>query len=132
VIAAAAANKVRATKLAVSAPFHCALMQPAADGLLPVLAELRFSDPAVPVVTSVEARIVRGAHELPALLARQVTAPVRWEDTARALAGFGAGVAIECGPGRTLAGLMKRIVPELPCIPGGDVDGVGAVRKALG
>ena len=132
VIAAAAANKVRATKLAVSAPFHCALMQPAADGLGPILAELRFSDPAVPVVTSVEARVVRGASELPALLARQVTAPVRWEDTARALAGVGAGVAIECGPGRTLAGLMKRIVPELPCVPGGDVEGVEAVRKALG
>jgi [acyl-carrier-protein] S-malonyltransferase len=131
VVAAAAATRVRAQKLAVSAPFHCALMQPAADGLAPVLAELRFTDPRVPVVTSVAARVVTGARELPDLLERQVTAPVRWEDTARALAGFGADVAIECGPGRTLAGLMKRIVPELPCVPGGDVEGVEAVRKAL-
>ena len=131
VIAAAAATRVRAQKLAVSAPFHCALMQPAADGLAPVLVGLRFTEPVVPVVTSVDARVVASARELPDLLERQVTAPVRWEDTARALAGFGAGVAIECGPGRTLTGLMKRIVPELPCVPGGDLQGVEDVRKAL-
>jgi [acyl-carrier-protein] S-malonyltransferase len=131
VIAAAAATRVRAQKLAVSAPFHCALMQPAADGLAPVLAGLRFTEPTVPVVTSVDARVVASARELPDLLERQVTSPVRWEDTARALAGLGAGLAIECGPGRTLAGLMKRIVPELPCVAGGDVEGVEAVRKAL-
>jgi [acyl-carrier-protein] S-malonyltransferase len=131
VIAAAAATRVRAQKLVVSAPFHCALMQPAADGLAPVLAGLRFTEPTVPVVTSVDARVVASAREVPELLERQVTAPVRWEDTARALTGFGAGIAIECGPGRTLAGLMKRVVPELPCVPGGDVEGVEAVRKAL-
>jgi [acyl-carrier-protein] S-malonyltransferase len=131
VIAAAAATRVRAQKLAVSAPFHCALMQPAADGLAPVLAGLRFTEPTAPVVTSVDARVVTAARELPELLERQVTSPVRWEDTARVLAGLGAGVADECGPGRTLAGLMKRIVPELPCVPGGDVEGVEAVRKAL-
>jgi [acyl-carrier-protein] S-malonyltransferase len=74
---------------------------------------------------------VASAAELPALLERQVTSPVRWEDTARALGGLGAGIAIECGPGRTLTGLMKRIVPELPCVPGGDLEGVEAVRKAL-
>jgi len=122
----------RAIALPVSAPFHCALMQPAADGLAPVLAELRFAEPAVPVVTSVDGRVVESARELPGLLERQVTAPVRWEETARVLAGFGAGIAIECGPGRTLAGLMKRIVPELPCVPGGDLEGVEAVRKVLG
>jgi len=131
VIAAAAATRVRAQKLAVSAPFHCALMQPAADGLAPVLAELRFAEPAVPVVTSVDGRVVESARELPGLLERQVTAPVRWEETARVLAGFGAGIAIECGPGRTLAGLMKRIVPELPSVHGGDLHGVDAVREAL-
>ena len=131
VVAAAAATRVRAQKLAVSAPFHCALMQPAADGLRPVLAGLRFTEPTVPVVTSVDARAVTSAGELPDLLERQVTAPVRWDDTARALAGLGADIAIECGPGRTLAGLMKRVVPELACIPGGDVEGVEAVRKAL-
>jgi [acyl-carrier-protein] S-malonyltransferase len=69
-----------------------------------VLAGLRFTEPTVPVLTSVDARVVASARELPALLERQVTSPVRWEDTARALAGLGAGIAIECGPGRTLAG----------------------------
>jgi [acyl-carrier-protein] S-malonyltransferase len=131
VVALAAARRVRAQKLAVSAPFHCSLMRPAADGLRPVLAGLRFSEPAIPVVTSVEARVVTSAAELPGLLERQVTAPVRWEETARALAGRDVRVALEVGPGRTLAGLMKRIVPELPCVPAGDADGIRAAAEAL-
>jgi [acyl-carrier-protein] S-malonyltransferase len=85
----------------------------------------------VPVVTSVDARAVRDVAEIPGLLERQVTAPVRWEDTARAVAGYGADVALEVGPGRTLSGLMKRIVPDLACIPAGDVAGVEAARKTL-
>jgi [acyl-carrier-protein] S-malonyltransferase len=131
VIAAAAAKGVRAQKLAVSAPFHCPLMQPAADGLAPVLRALRYGEPAVPVVTSVDARRIGSAREVPELLARQVTAPVRWEQTAVALATFGAHFAVEVGPGRTLAGLMKRIVPELACIPAGDVEGIEKVRGAF-
>jgi [acyl-carrier-protein] S-malonyltransferase len=131
VVAAASAQRVRAQKLAVSAPFHCALMQPAAEGLVPVLQAMRFAEPAVPVVTSVDARRVASAREVPALLARQVTAPVRWEETALAIAAFGAPLAIEVGPGRALAGLMKRIVPELACLPAGDVEGVEKVRGAF-
>jgi [acyl-carrier-protein] S-malonyltransferase len=131
VVAAAAERRVRAQKLAVSAPFHCPLMRPAAEGLRPVVAALRFEEPRMPVVTSVDARRVASAGELPGLLERQVTAPVRWEETARVLASFGPGVALEVGPGRTLAGLMKRIVPELRCLPAGDVDGIAAAREAL-
>jgi [acyl-carrier-protein] S-malonyltransferase len=56
---------------------------------------------------------------------------VRWEATARVLATFGAGFAIEVGPGRTLAGLMKRIVPELPCLAAGDVEGIVRAGEAL-
>jgi [acyl-carrier-protein] S-malonyltransferase len=131
VMALASARRLRAQKLAVSAPFHCALMQPAAEGLRRVLTGLGFAEPAIPVVTSVDARLVKSASELPALLERQVTSPVRWEETARVLGGLGAGVAIEVGPSRTLTGLMKRIVPELPCIPAGDADGVRAAAEAL-
>jgi [acyl-carrier-protein] S-malonyltransferase len=131
VIAAAAARRVRAQRLAVSAPFHCPLMQPAADGLRPVLAGLRCADPVVPVVTSVEARTVRTAAEVPALLERQVTGPVRWEETVRALAALEPALALEVGPGRTLTGLMRRIVPGLPCLPVGDLDGVAKAREAL-
>lgn len=131
VVAAAAARKVRAQKLAVSAPFHCALMQPVAEGLRPLLASLPIAAPRIPVVTSVEARRVESPDDVRALLERQVTAPVRWEDTAKTLAASGAGLAIEVGPGRTLAGLMKRIVPGLPCVGAGDVEGVRAAREAL-
>jgi [acyl-carrier-protein] S-malonyltransferase len=131
VIAAASARKIRAQKLVVSAPFHCPLMRPAAEGLREVLRTIRFQTPTTTVVTSVDARVVASADELPSLLERQVTAPVRWEDTARALAGLGATVALEVGPGRTLSGLMKRIVPELPCVPAGDLTGIEKAREAL-
>ena len=131
VVAEAMLERVRAQKLAVSAPFHCPLMQPAAEGLRPLLEGLRYAEPAVPVVTSVEARVVVNASEVAGLLERQVTAPVRWEETARVLASFGAGVALEVGPGRALAGLMKRIVPELPCVGGGDLEGIVKVGEAL-
>jgi [acyl-carrier-protein] S-malonyltransferase len=131
VIAAAADHRVRAQKLAVSAPFHCPLMRPAAEALRPVLDALAVAEPRIPVVTSVEARPIASAAEVRTLLERQVTAPVRWEDTAKALAASGPGVAIEVGPGRTLAGLFKRIVPALPCVGCGDVDGVLAAQDAL-
>jgi [acyl-carrier-protein] S-malonyltransferase len=132
VIAAATARRIRTQKLAVSAPFHCALMRPAADGLRSVLASLSFAEPAIPVVTSVDARRVASAAELPGLLERQVTAPVRWEETARVVAASGAALALEVGPGRALTSLMKRIAPELPCLPCGDVDGIQKAREALG
>src|SRR6185503_18728674 len=131
VIAAASARRMRAQRLAVSAPFHCPLMQPAADELRPVLEALRYAEPAIPIVTSVEARRITSAREIPRLLERQVTVSVRWEETAQVLATFGPRVAIEAGPGRTLTGLMKRILPELQCFPGGDLEGVEKVRGAF-
>ncbi len=130
-IVAASARRIRCQKLAVSAPFHCPLMRPAAEGLREVLATIRFQSPAIPVVTSVEARAVASADELPRLLERQVTAPVRWEETARVLAAMGPTLAVEVGPGRTLTGLMKRIAPELPCVAAGDAAGVEKAREAL-
>ena len=131
VVAAAAARRIRAQKLAVSAPFHCALMQPAADALRPLLASLRCMEPAFPIVTSVDARRVAAASEVPELLVRQVTAPVRWGETVGVLGTFGAELALELGPGRTLTGLMKRIAPDLAGIAVGDVEGVTKAREAL-
>jgi [acyl-carrier-protein] S-malonyltransferase len=131
VVAAAAARRIRAQKLAVSAPFHCALMQPAADALRPVLAALRYAEPAIPVVTSVDARPVASAAEVPDLLARQVTAPVRWEATVGALVALGAELSLELGPGRTLTGLGKRIAPHVPGIAVGDLEGFSKAREAL-
>lgn len=130
-VALAATRKARAQLLPVSAPFHCPLMAPAADGLARHLAGVAFREPRIPVFTSVEARPVRGAGEIRDLLVRQVTAPVRWEETVRALAGTGATVALEVGPGRVLSGLVKRIAPALATVPAGDVAGIESARGAL-
>lgn len=130
-VALAVARKARARLLAVSAPFHCALMEPAAAGLGRHLAGVTFRDPALPVWTSVEARPVRGAAELPGLLVRQVTAPVRWEETVRGVAGLGATVALEVGPGRVLTALLKRIAPNVSGVPAGDPEGLARAREAL-
>lgn len=127
----ASERRVRAQKLTVSAPFHCPLMQPAADGLRVVLASVRFTEPTLPIVSSVDAQPIAGAGALAELLVRQVTAPVRWEEAARRLADYGADLALETGPGRVLSGLMKRIVPTLPATPVGDVEGVARAREAL-
>jgi len=127
----ATARRARVQRLPVSAPFHCALMAPAAAGLERFLAGVSFVTPAVPVVTSVAARPVASAAELPSLLVRQVTAPVRWEETVRALARFGARLALEVGPGRVLTGLTKRIEPALAGVPVGDLDGIARARELL-
>ena len=130
-VALAAARGLRAQRLAVSAPFHCALMAPAAAGLARHLEGVTFSAPRVPVWTSVEARSVSGAAELPDLLVRQVTSPVRWEETVLGMAGLGATVALETGPGRVLTGLLKRTVATLPCVPAGDLAGIEKAREMM-
>src|SRR5206468_3123540 len=71
------------------------------------------------------------AAELPSLLVRQVTAPVRWEETVRELARFGARLALEIGPGHVLTGLTKRIEPALAGVPVGDLDGIARARELL-
>jgi [acyl-carrier-protein] S-malonyltransferase len=99
----------RAIPLAVSAPFHCALMAPARERLRPLLEEARFADAAVPVVTNVDARPETRGSALRDALTRQVDAPVRWVESVRALAAGGVDRGIEIGPGNVLSGLVRRI-----------------------
>ncbi len=99
----------RAVALPVSAPFHCALMRPAAEKLALELARVRFSDPRVPVITNVEAAPNTSAARIPALLEQQVTAPVRFTETVQRLAALGVTHVIEIGPGGVLTGLVARI-----------------------
>jgi [acyl-carrier-protein] S-malonyltransferase len=99
----------RAIPLAVSAPFHCALMAPARERLRPLLLEARFSDSSVPVVTNVDARPETLGSALRDALTRQVDAPVRWVESVRALAAEGVDRGLEIGPGIVLAGLVRRI-----------------------
>jgi [acyl-carrier-protein] S-malonyltransferase len=114
--------------LKVSAPFHCALMKPAADRLAAELARVEVMAPAVPVVTNVEAAPNQDAARVRPLLVEQVTAPVRWEESVQKIVALGATRAIEVGFGSVLAGLVKRIAPELPVAGAGEPDAL----KALG
>jgi [acyl-carrier-protein] S-malonyltransferase len=130
-VAAVTGRKARAQLLPVSAPFHCALMVPAAAALATYLQTVRFGEPRFPVITSVEARAITGAGEIADLLARQVTAPVRWEETVRVLRGYKPEVALEIGPGRALCGLLRRIEPSVRGLAVSDADGVREAKELL-
>ncbi len=114
----------KARSLAVSAPFHCALMQPAADRLAGELARISFRAPSVPVVTNVEAAPNQDPERLRSLLVQQVTAPVRWEESVQKLAALGVTQAVEVGAGAVLAGLVKRIAPAIEMRPAGDPEAI--------
>jgi [acyl-carrier-protein] S-malonyltransferase len=118
-------RRIRAMRLKVSAPFHSPLMAPARERLREVLAALDVRDADPPVVSNVDGRPNASGARARELLAEQVTAAVRWEDCARAVAAS-CDVALEVGPGKVLTGLMRRIAPELPCLPTGDVAGLRA------
>jgi len=127
----ARARRAKAQLLAVSAPFHCALMTPAAEGLAPFLATVDLRLPATPVCTSVEGRLVTGTDDIRSLLACQLTAPVRWDATMEVLGKAPARLAVEFGVGRALSGLWKRTVSAIPVLPVGEPGGVAALREGL-
>ena len=99
----------RTVPLPVSAPFHCALMEPAAANLEPELRKLRFNDATPAVVTNVEAEPNQDGSRTPGLLRAQVTAPVRFTDMIATMSRLGVGRFLEIGPGRVLTGLVARI-----------------------
>jgi [acyl-carrier-protein] S-malonyltransferase len=99
----------RVIPLPVSAPFHCALMEPAARRVDAALAAVAITPLTVPVVSNVEAEPNEDAGRVRELLVRQVTAPVRWEASVQRLSAMGVNEALEIGPGTVLAGLVKRI-----------------------
>jgi [acyl-carrier-protein] S-malonyltransferase len=99
----------RAVVLPVSAPFHCALMQPAQARMAPLLREAKFSNPRVPLITNVDAGVISTGEEARDALLRQITAPVRWEDSVREMIEQGVNTFVEVGPGRVLSGLLRQI-----------------------
>ena len=119
----------RVVPLPVSAPFHCALMEPVKARLAEVLARCTISAPAVPVVTNVEARPNTDASRVVPLLLEQVSAPVRWLETIRFLHGAGVTRMVELGPGRVLSGLVKRIAKDVEVL---NVEDPTSLGKALG
>lgn len=121
----------RVTPLPVSAPFHCELMAPARDRLAPILDRLRFGSPAVPLVTNVDAMMIRSGEEAREALKRQVTAPVLWEDSMRTLIDAGVTTVVEVGPGRVLGTLARRIHRELTVLQVQDPEGLEAAATRL-
>jgi [acyl-carrier-protein] S-malonyltransferase len=105
----------RAIPLAVSAPFHCALMQPAADNLAPVLEAIIFNDLAIPLVNNAEASVITSGAEARKSLVRQMYTSVHWEQSIRLMLEQGVDTFIEVGPGKVLAGLMRRIERKATC-----------------
>lgn len=108
-----AAGAKRALPLPVSAPFHCSLMKPAADRLKERLAATPFAVPRLPVVNNIDVAVVSDAAAIRDALYRQAFGPVRWTETVPALRARGATHVIECGPGKVLSGMVKRIDAEI-------------------
>jgi [acyl-carrier-protein] S-malonyltransferase len=127
-----AAGARRAVRLPVSAPFHCALMKPAQDRLTPDLRALAFRDPAVPVVTNVDARPARTGEACRDGLVRQVSGAVRWQESVAVLAGEGVTTFVEIGPGTVLSGLVKKIVKEARVLNVDSPESLGGTVAALG
>jgi len=122
----------RSIILNVSAPFHCALMRPAAERLAADLDALDFSDLSVPLVNNVDARVVSTSAEARDGLKRQVTAPVRWEQSMGVLRIHGADLFVEVGPGKVLTGLLRQIDREATCLRVEDVRTLDDALTRLG
>jgi [acyl-carrier-protein] S-malonyltransferase len=103
----------RALMLPVSAPFHCALMQPAAEAMAAALAEVAIAAPRVPVVSNVKAEGVSDPAEIKDLLVRQVTGRVRWRESVEWIAAQGVTETVEIGAGKALSGMVRRIAKEI-------------------
>lgn len=106
----------RAVPLAVAGAFHSPLMQSAADGLMPVLEQARFTTPQMKVIANVDAEYSRDPASIRDMLRRQVTQPVLWQRCIERIIDDGVGHFVEIGPGRVLTGLMRKINRNVPCV----------------
>jgi [acyl-carrier-protein] S-malonyltransferase len=121
----------RAMLLPVSAPFHCALMAPAADAMAEALAAAPPAAPAVPVVANVTAAKVTDPVEIVRLLVAQVTATVRWRESVQTMTALGVDSFVELGAGKVLAGLVKRIAPDAATVSVGSPADIELLLKTL-
>jgi [acyl-carrier-protein] S-malonyltransferase len=129
--AAKAKGAKRALILPVSVPSHCALMKPAADQLAAYLANVAITAPQVPVLHNADVAAYSDADKIKDALVRQLHSPVRWVETVQAIAAQGISHAAECGPGKVLAGLNKRIVAEMTCFALTGTDAVAEAKNQL-
>jgi [acyl-carrier-protein] S-malonyltransferase len=111
------AGAKRALPLPVSAPFHSSLLQPASEKLKGYLANIEFKTPTISVINNVDVQILNDPTAIKDALVRQAAKPVRWQETIQAMAGQGITQVVECGPGKVLAGLTKRINEHVIGLP---------------
>jgi len=130
--ALAGSKKLKAIPLKVSAPFHCALMAPAARAVEDALARLTLAAPSFPVIANVTALPNQDAEATKALLVRQIDAPVLWEQTIALMAESGISHALEIGPGKVLAGLAKRIDKRVAVLSVSDAESIAKIPAFLG
>ena len=122
----------RVLKLNVSAPFHSALMMPAQERLALDLERIEFAKLATPLVTNVDAALIRSGAEAAAALVRQVSSPVRWLQSMELLIKEGVDTFIEVGPGKILTGLMRQISRQVKCLNVEDADSLKHAGASLG
>lgn len=121
----------RALPLPVSAPFHSSLMKPAAEKLKAQLAGIPLAAPRIPVINNIDVAVETDVERIRAALYRQAFGPVRWVECVHAVKALGLTTLVECGPGKVLAGLVKRIDPELTGAPLFDPASLAAVKEML-
>ena len=121
----------RAVILPVSAPFHCALMQPAADRMEQALADVTVNAPAVPLIANVRAEAVTAPDLIRGLLVEQVTGSVRWRESMGWAAAQGVTEIYEIGAGKALSGMIRRIDRSLACTAVNDPDGAKAAAEKM-
>lgn len=124
----------RAVMLPVSAPFHCALMKPAAEKLRASLAQLTLAAPQIRVVNNVDVAMVSAADEIKSALVRQAASPVRWVETMQMMQAKGVTHVLECGPGKVLTGLVKRCAERMTgaaMMDSGGLDAALALAKGV-
>ena len=126
-----AAGAKRALPLPVSAPFHSSLMKPAAEKLRVALAATALAAPQIPVLNNIDVAVQQDADAIRDALYRQAFGPVRWVECVQALKGRGISHIIECGPGKVLAGLVKRIDAELVGAALYDMNTLTATKELL-
>ncbi|HYD70379.1 ACP S-malonyltransferase [Azospirillum sp.] len=131
IVLAAERGLKRSVRLPVSAPFHCPLMQPAADAMAQALANITILPPDVPVVANVTATAVSDPSQVRSLLVQQVTGMVRWRESVQYMKAQGVDTLVELGAGKVLAGLAKRIDKELTATSVGSPADVEAFLKTL-
>ena len=131
-IALAREQRIKGKKLAESAPFHCALMEPAARSLEVLFETRTFDAPAIPVYMNVDAAASTDAAAIPGLLVRQAMSPVRWMQTLLNMQADGFDTFIECGPGKTLSGLASRTLKDVTILRVGDALTLNETLAVLG